>query len=206
MTYLKFQLNFGACGYANFVYCAVTIVRGMAEPGMCTPYMRRLAHRRTDRIIETTPNGIVVLDAELNMIHMNPAFQKMFMCNNGILGRRISYLLNADGFEALQAGTEEKFEAIRTKYNVRYHELLYALREDKQYVGIYVDTTKLSFNVNQLDVIKTQTLRHAQEFLDHQIRFSQEMAHYLGQSTAQSEEIARRLIGLYDQDRQGEDE
>jgi hypothetical protein len=32
------------------------------------------------------------------------------------------------------------------------------------------------------------------------VRFAQEMAHYLGKSTAQSEEIAKRLIGLYEED------
>jgi PAS domain-containing protein len=165
--------------------------------------MRYLAQQRTDLIIETTPNGVVILDDELCMIKMNPAFQEMFMCNNGILGRRISYLVNAEGFEMLQAGRTEKYESIRTKHNLRYHETLYALPEDEQYVGIYSDLSKITYDTNQLDVIKSQTVMHAREFLDHQIRFAQEMANYLGKSTAQSEEIARRLIGLYEQDKQG---
>jgi hypothetical protein len=36
--------------------------------------------------------------------------------------------------------------------------------------------------------------------LEHQVKFAQEMAHYLGKSTAQSEEIAQRLIDLYKND------
>ena len=160
--------------------------------------MRRLAQQRTDRIIDTTPNGVVVLDANLSMIQMNPAFQKMFMCNNSILGRHISYLVDAKGFELLQSGAQERFESIKSKYNVRYHEILYALREEQQYIGIYSDTSKVKFDTAQLDLIKTQTLAHAREFLDHQIRFAQEMGHFLGRSTAQSEEIARKLIDLID--------
>ncbi len=89
---------------------------------------------------------------------------------------------------------------MQTKYGIKYHEILYALREEKQYVGIYSDISKLKFDSGQLDTIKSQTLKHAQEFLDHQVRFAQEMAHYLGKSTAQSEEIAKRLIGLYEED------
>jgi iron only hydrogenase large subunit-like protein/uncharacterized Fe-S cluster-containing protein len=192
------QLNCGACGYHSCRENAIAVVKGMAEPEMCLPYMRRQAQQRTDRIIDTTPNGIVVLDSELCMIQMNPAFQTMFTCNNGILGRRISYLVNADGYEQLLTGSAERFESIRSKYGIRYHELLYALREERQYVGIYVDISKVKFDDRQLDTIKAQTLFHAQEFLDHQIRFSQEMAHYLGKSAAQSEEIAKRLIGLYE--------
>ena len=192
------QLNCGACGYKSCLENAIAVARGMAEPEMCIPYMRRLAQQRTDQIIETTPNGIVILDSELCMIKMNPAFQKMFMCNNGILGRRISYLVNAEGFECLQSGATEQYESIRAKYGIKYHEILYPLREEKQYVGIYADISKIKYDAGQLDTIKAQTLLHAREFLDHQVRFAQEMAHYLGKSTAQSEEIAKRLIGLYE--------
>ncbi|MDR0294251.1 MAG: 4Fe-4S binding protein [Oscillospiraceae bacterium] len=198
-----YQLNCGACGYKSCLENAVAVARGMAEPEMCIPYMRRLAQQRTDRIIDTTPNGVVILDSELCMIQMNPAFQKMFTCNNGILGRRISYLVNADGFERLQSGAEEQYESIQTKYGIRYHEILYPLREERQYVGIYSDISKIKYDSKQLDTIRAQTLMHAREFLDHQVRFAQEMAHYLGKSTAQSEEIAMRLIGLYEDEDDG---
>jgi len=198
------QLNCGACGYPSCRENALAIARGMAEPEMCMPYMRRLATLRTDRIIETTPIGIVVLDSELCMIQMNPAFQKMFSCSNGILGRRISYLVNADGFEKIQTGETEQYESIQTKYGIRYHEVLYALHEDKQYVGVYSDISQVKFDSGQLDIIKAQTLMHAREFLDHQVKFAQEMAHYLGKSTAKSEEIAKRLIALYEEDMPGE--
>jgi iron only hydrogenase large subunit-like protein/uncharacterized Fe-S cluster-containing protein len=196
----ELQLNCGACGYKTCLENAAAVVRGMAEPEMCIPYMRRLAQQRTDRVIDTTPNGVVVLDSELCIVKMNPAFQKMFTCNNGILGRRISYLVNADGFETLHSGASEKCESIQTKYGIKYHEILYALREENQYVGIYSDISRIKYDAGQLDTIKTQTLMHAREFLNHQVRFAQEMAHYLGKSTAQSEEIAKRLIGLYEED------
>ena len=192
-------LNCGACGYPTCYESVVAIARGMAEPEMCTSYMRRLASQRTDRIIDTTPNGVVLLDAELNMIKMNPAFQKMFMCNDGILGRRISYLVNAHGFELLHSGEVEKYESVQTKYGIKYLEKIYALREDNQYVGIYTNITDVKSEQGQLDAIKVQTISHAREFLDHQVRFAQEMAHFLGRSTAKSEEIAMSLIALYEE-------
>jgi len=200
---LQYQLNCGACGYETCLENAAAVVRGMAEPEMCIPYMRRLAQQRTDRVIDTTPNGVVILDGELCIVKMNPAFQRMFTCNNGILGRRISYLVNADGFETLQSGASERCESIQTKYGIKYHEILYALREENQFVGIYSDISRIKYDPGQLDTIKTQTLMHAREFLDHQVRFAQEMAHYLGKSTAQSEEIAKRLIGLYEENSGG---
>jgi uncharacterized Fe-S cluster-containing protein len=192
------QLNCEACGYKSCVENAKAIARGMAEREMCIPFMRRLAQQRTDRIIDTTPNGVVILDGDLCIIKMNPAFQKMFMCNNSILGRRISYLVNASGYEEMRGGTADAYEGVQIQYGMRYHEILYALRDEGQYVGIYSDISRLKYDAKQLDAIKMQTLTHAKEFLDHQIRFAQEMAHYLGKSTAESEAIAKRLIGLYE--------
>lgn len=193
------QLNCGACGYESCRDNAIAVVRGMAEPEMCIPFMRRLAQQRTDRIIETSPNGVVILDSELCIIHMNPAFQRIFMCNNWILGRRISYLVDADGYEQLAAGSVESYEAIKKKYGIKYHEQLYKLPTENQYVGLYTDVTKIKFDSSQIDLIKKQTVEQARELLDHQIRFSQEMAHFLGTSTAYSEELVTRLMDMYDE-------
>jgi transcriptional regulator with PAS, ATPase and Fis domain len=192
------QLNCGACGYKTCRDNAVAVVRGMAEPQMCMPYMRRLAQQRSDKVIETSPSGVVVLDSELCIINMNPAFMKMFSCNNSILGRRISYLVNADGYDLLRSGDEESFETVRAKYGIRYHEVLHALRDEQQYVGTYTDISRLKFDSRQIDLVKRQTLEQAKELLDQQITFSQEMAHYLGRSTAQNEEFVRRLMTLFD--------
>ena len=62
---LEDQLNCGACGYATCRDKAVAVIRGLAEPEMCLPCMRRLAEQHIDRIIETSPNGIVILDEQL---------------------------------------------------------------------------------------------------------------------------------------------
>ena len=129
----------------------------------------------------------------------------MFMCNNSILGRNISYLVNADGFEKLLAGAIDSCEAIRTKYGIKYHELLYALRDEGQYVGTYTSIARFKLAEGQTDLIKRQTLEQAKELLDNQIAFSQEMAHYLGKSLARNEELVQRLISLFEDDAAEED-
>jgi len=195
----QMQLNCGACGYESCRDNAIAVARGLAEPEMCIPYMRRLAQQRTDKIIETSPNGVVILDSQLTILHMNPAFQRMFMCNSGIIGRRISYLVDADGYEKLATGATETYEAIKSKYGKKYHEQLYKLPSEDQFVGMYTDVTKIRFDEKQIDLIKKQTVEQAKELLDHQIRFSQEMAHFLGKSTARSEDLVTRLMDLYEE-------
>ncbi len=194
----ELQLNCGACGYESCRDNAIAVVRGMAEPEMCLPYMRRLAQKRTDKIIETSPNGTVILDGELRILHMNPAFKAMFMCGNSVIGKRISYLVDAGGYEKMASGSAEQYEAIKSRYGKKYHEQLFKLPDEQQYVGIYTDITKIKFDDAQLDLIKRQTIEHARELLDHQIKFSQEMAHFLGKSTAKGEELVTQLMNLYD--------
>ena len=151
-----------------------------------------------EKIIETIPSGIVVLDNDFHILKMNPAFQKMFKCNKSMLGQHISGLLNADGFERIRSGTSEKYQSIQKRYETKYQEIVYGLPTEKQFVGIYSDISEIKHDSSQLDIIKSQTLMHAREFLEHQVRFAQDMAHYLGKSTAQSEVIAKRLIDLYE--------
>lgn len=192
------QLNCGACGYPSCREKAVAVIRGMAELEMCIPYMKRLAEQRTDRIIETSPNGIVILDEHLNIVHMNPAFRSFFMCSEALLGRPVSYLMDPDPFERLVSGREDMITTVAShpSYNLVCHQILYALREEKQYVGILVNTTRDRDQKQKLDQLRSQTVAQAQELLDHQIRMAQSMAKFLGESTAQSEGLLEKLMLL----------
>jgi len=195
----ELQLNCGACGYSSCRDNAIAVARGLAEAEMCIPYMRRLAMQNTDKIIEASPNGVIILDKDMHILNINPAFQTMFTCNNGILGRHITYLLDSDGYEKLADGSADKYEAIKTRHGIKYHEQIYFLSDEQQYVGMYTDLSKMKFDDTQIDLIKKNTIEQAKELLDHQIRFSQEMAHFLGKSTARSEGLVKQLMELYDE-------
>ena len=94
----------------------------------------------------------------------------------------------------------DRCESIKTKYGKKYQEVLYAIPDEDQYVGVYTDISQIKFDAGQLDLIKRQTLQQAKDLLDNQIQFSQEMAHYLGNSTAKNEEMVKKLIDLYEDD------
>ncbi len=191
------QLNCGACGYASCRDNALAVLRGMAEPDMCIPYMRLLAERRTDRIIETSPNGIVTLDHELRIIGMNPSFRRMFVCSEAVLGKPISYLIDPEPFERLAAGGGKVDTVVRhSNYNLVCHQLAYALPEDRQYVGIFVNITSTTDNEKQLTDLREQTRVQAKELMEHQIDMSQQIAKLLGQTTARGEALVRSLLEL----------
>ncbi len=195
---LEDRLNCGACGYNNCREKAAAVSLGMAEASMCMPQMRRMAQQRMDKIIESSPNGVVILNDDLRIIHMNSAFRKMFMCNNHVLGREISYLVNAEGYDRLARGEVESYEAVRKKYGIRYHEMLYVFPNEHQYVGFYANLSRMKLDEGEIHLIKKQTMEQAKKILDHQVKFAQDVVHYLGKSTAESEVLVKRMMDLYE--------
>jgi PAS domain S-box-containing protein len=194
----KNQLNCGACGYSTCRDKAVAVVRGMAEAEMCIPYMRYLAERRTDRIIETSPNGIVTLDENLRILSMNPAFRRLFMCSEAVLGRHISYLMDPDPFERLAAGVVARVECVSEHRNYRYvfHQIMYRLPEENQFVGIFVDVTETRANRDELGRLRAETLAQARELMEHQLKVAQQVTRFLGENTARGEELVEKLVRL----------
>lgn len=194
----EYQLNCGACGYMTCRENAEAVIMGMAEVEMCIPFMRRMAELRTDKIIETSPNGIVILDRDLKIMGMNPTFQKFFLCNNSIIGKKISYLVDSSGFEGLVSGITDKYESIINYNGLEMHQLLYALDNEDQYIGIYVDITGIQLNQKKIDSIKRKAIEQARELFDNQIKMAQNIATFLGESTAKSEDIVGRLMSIYE--------
>lgn len=196
------QLNCGACGYNSCREKAIAVIQKLAEPEMCIPYMRRLAEQKTDRIIETSPNGIVILNQDLRIISMNKAFKKFFSCVDTAIGKHISFLMDPASFEKVAAGVKECIVGNLefSQYDLTCQQLIYALREEKQFVGIFVDVSHLHDNEQKLQQIKKQTVQQAKELLEHQLTMAQNIALFLGESMAKGESLVNKLMTLNEND------
>jgi PAS domain S-box-containing protein len=190
------ELNCMACGYNSCREKAVAVLQGIAESSMCMPYMRRMAEKQFDTLIGHDPNGIVILDSNLNIAHMNNAFKKMFTCSDTIIGKRISYLIDPESFEKIATGNEKIIrDTIHyDNYNLVCFQISYSLPDQHQYIGIFVDITDIQSNREKLADIRSETMNKAQELLDHQINMAQELARFLGEHTAKEEILLKKLI------------
>jgi PAS domain S-box-containing protein len=158
--------------------------------------MKRLAERKNDLILQTDPNGIVVLNHDLEIIQINQAFEKMFCCSEKIIGRKISYLLDPEPFEVLVSGIEtEIHQKVKyPNYNLICHQIVYKLEQEKQIVGIFVNITDSENSETKLKNIKTDTILQAEELIQHQIKMAQELVGFLGENTAKGEALLNKLI------------
>jgi iron only hydrogenase large subunit-like protein/uncharacterized Fe-S cluster-containing protein len=190
------HLNCSSCGYPSCRDLAVAVVEGLASPEMCVPFFRKTAEQRIDRVIETSPNGIVTLDEHLNITSMNPAFRQFFRCSNAVCGRPISYLMDPEPWERLLAEPDKKVEIAvnHEAYNLVCNEVLYSLPAEKQFVGIFMNITTLQKNETQLEQLRQQTVRQARELLEQQVRMAETIASCLGENTARAESLLETLM------------
>jgi iron only hydrogenase large subunit-like protein len=190
------QLNCGACGYPTCRDQALAVVRGMAGIEMCIPYMRRLAEQRSDRIMETSPNGIVVLDQHLNILNFNPAFGAMFKAGPSLVGAHVSRLLDPDPFEKVASGQQDVVDDPREypQYGVVVREVVYALRAEHQYVGMFIDITPDDQSAENLQKVKDETVLQARELHAHQMEMAKNFANFLGEYTAKGEQLVNKLL------------
>lgn len=197
------RLDCTSCGYPTCKDKAIAVMCGMADEEMCVPWMRKRARTETDKIIENSPNGIVMLNEKYEILNMNTAFRKMFMCSNSLIGKSISILMDPEPFVKVVTGSEEQYEttANHEKYNLICQEIIYALKAEKKYVGLFVNLTNTILNKTKLDEVKRKTVTKATELLEHQIEMAQKIAKLLGESTAQGEELVSSLMEITDDER-----
>lgn len=196
------ELNCGACGYDSCRDKAVAVLEKMAEPEMCIPYMRKAAESRADKIFETSPNGIIIIDCEFKVLSMNDTFKKMFLASDAIKGKHISVLFDPKDFYDVVNSPGAVKTSIKSydSYGLKCRQTVYYMKEDKQYVGIFINITKTDRDKEKLHEIKKQTLVKARELLEHQIKTAQQMAVFLGESTAKGEELVNELLQISEKD------
>ncbi len=192
------RLDCTSCGYDTCRDKAIAILSGMAEQEMCVSYIRKRSETKADKILQQSPNGIVIVDETFNIASMNQAFRKMFMCSNSNIGKPISKIIDPEPFIKFNVEESEKFEMTQKydQYNMICHQIIFSLKEEKKLVGVFINITSIISNKEKIDSLKRETILKATELLDHQIIMAQRIAKLLGDSAAQSEELINNLLEL----------
>lgn len=193
------ELNCGACGYASCRDNAVAVLTGMAEHTMCIPWMRKVAERKADQIIDNSPNGIVIADATLRIVDFNAAFADMFSCTPGLIGKPLSTLMDPDDFEKVLAGTVDRVvnkEVSFPSYHLSASLNVYRIEDENLVVGILANVNKGTEGLSRLDRIREETLANAEEVIKKQMLMAQEIASILGESTSETRVLLRKLTEL----------
>src|SRR5574344_197544 len=100
------ELNCGCCGYDTCRAKAVAILEGKAVKEMCLPYLMEKALSFSDNIVNNTPNGIMVLNENLDIQLMNKAFCKIIGIDNSsiVVGKNVTTILEPELYSKTLCG------------------------------------------------------------------------------------------------------
>ncbi|MHB0913488.1 MAG: [Fe-Fe] hydrogenase large subunit C-terminal domain-containing protein [Armatimonadota bacterium] len=193
------ELNCGACGYSTCRENAVAVLSGMAEHTMCIPWMRKVAEKKADQIIDNSPNAIVMVDANLRIISFNPAFASIFSCTQGLIGKPLSTIMDPEDFEKVLAKAVDRITNKSVSYPA-YHVSgrlnVYRLEDEDVVVGILANVNRSTEGLSRLAEIREETLENAQKVIEKQMRMAQEIAGILGETTSETRVLLRKLTEL----------
>jgi iron only hydrogenase large subunit-like protein/uncharacterized Fe-S cluster-containing protein len=191
------ELNCGSCGYNTCREKAAAIYQGKAEISMCLPYLKDKAESFSDTISRNTPNGIIVLNGELEVQQINKAALKLLNIRyaSDVLGEQVVRILDpADFIEVLNKGRNIHNKRMYLAEYEKYVEETIVL--DKEYrllVCILSDVTEEETAQKKKESISRQTVEIADRVVDKQMRIVQEIASLLGETAAETKIALTKL-------------
>ncbi|MFZ2446453.1 MAG: [Fe-Fe] hydrogenase large subunit C-terminal domain-containing protein [Syntrophobacteraceae bacterium] len=190
------ELNCGGCGYDNCREFGKALIDGKAERVMCVAYMRKLAQKKTNALMEKTPSAIILVDEEIKIIECNlnfakllgPDVEKAYREKPGLEG---IFLREIAPFHSLFKTVLEKDEDMLNR-DLRYkksvlHVDIFSIEKHRVVCAIFQDITKPTIH-------KEAMIQKAQVVIKKNLSTVQQIAYLLGENAAESEVILNSII------------
>ena len=191
------ELNCGSCGYNTCREKAIAIYQGKAEASMCLPYLKDKAESFSDTIVKNTPNGLIVLNEDLEVQQINAAARKILNIRNAsdVMGEPVVRILDPMIFmNALESrmGILEQREYL-VEYKRYVEETVIHDKESRLLICIMRDVTQEEREREKKESISHQTIEVADKVVDKQMRIVQEIASLLGETAAETKIALSKL-------------
>ena len=191
------ELNCGSCGYNTCREKAAAICQGKAEISMCLPYLKDKAESFSDSIVKNTPNGLIVLNENLEVQQINEAAKTIMNIRHtsDILGDQVVRILDPSLFiEVKNSGRDIRNRKVYLAEYKRYvEESIIFDRESRLLIGIMRDITDEEYDREKRESMKAQTIEVADRVVDKQMRIVQEIASLLGETAAETKIALSKL-------------
>ena len=194
---LSDELNCGSCGYNSCREKAIAIIQGKAEISMCLPYLKDKAESFSDTIVNNTPNGVIVLNEDLEVQQINNAARKIMNIRaaSDVLGEPVVRILDPTVF--VQVKNSGRIVRAQRTYLAEYKKyveqtVVYA-PDSRMLIGIMRDITDEEAEKEKHARINKQAVEVADTVVEKQMRIVQEIASLLGETAAETKIALTKL-------------
>ena len=191
------ELNCGSCGYNTRREKAIAIYQGKAEISMCLPFLKDKAESFSDSIVKNTPNGIIVLNEDLEVQQINEAARNIMNIRSSgdVLGEPVVRIMDPKDFMDVKTnGDAIKNKRVYLAEYKRYVDETVVYDEDTRLIiAIMRDITEAQNEREKKENISRQTIEVADKVVDKQMRIVQEIASLLGETAAETKIALAKL-------------
>ena len=191
------ELNCGSCGYNSCREKAIAICQGKAEISMCLPFLKDKAESFSDTIVRNTPNGLIVLNENLEVQQINAAARKIMniRSESDVLGEPVIRILDPAVFVSVRnCGRSVRDQKVYLAEYKKYVEQTVVFDPDsRMLVGIMRDITDEEAERERKTRINQQTVEVADTVVEKQMRIVQEIASLLGETAAETKIALTKL-------------
>ncbi len=191
------ELNCGSCGYNTCREKAVAIIQGKAEISMCLPYLKDKAESFSDTIVENTPNGLIVLNEQLEVQQINGAARRLMNIRSAsdVMGSHVARILEPEVFaNVLNSRRNVLSQRTYLAEYKRYVDMTVMYdRDSRLLIGIMRDVTEEEIARERKEDISQKTIEVADRVVEKQMRIVQEIASLLGETAAETKIALAKL-------------
>ncbi len=191
------ELNCGSCGYNTCREKAIAIIQGKAEISMCLPYLKDKAESFSDTIVNNSPNGLIVLNEQLEVQQINDSARKMMNIRSAsdVLGDQVIRILDPTIFmNVMSTGRNVRDQRVYlAEYNRYVEQTVVHDKDSHLLITIMRDVTDEEKEREKKESISRQTVEVADKVVDKQMRIVQEIASLLGETAAETKIALAKL-------------
>ncbi|MBO5945976.1 MAG: PAS domain-containing protein [Clostridia bacterium] len=191
------ELNCGSCGYNSCRDKAIAICQGKAEISMCLPFLKEKAESFSDAIVKNTPNGLIVLNENLEVQQVNLSARKIMniRSESDVLGEPVVRILDPTVFmQVRNSGRGVRNQRTYLAEYKKYVEQTVVYDPDSRLlVGIMRDITDEEADREKKTRINQKTIEVADTVVEKQMRIVQEIASLLGETAAETKIALTKL-------------
>ena len=190
------ELNCGSCGYDTCREKAIAVYQGKADLTMCMPYLKDRAESVSDNIIGNTPNGIIILNEDLEVQQINKAALRIMNIRSAsdVIGEQVIRIMDPKDFMDVRNGAHISDKRVYlAEYKKYVEETIIYDTEFRSLMCIMRDVTDEEEQRERKEEISRQTIEIADKVVDKQMRIVQEIASLLGETTAETKIALTKL-------------
>ena len=164
---------------------------------MCLPFLKDKAESFSDTIVNNSPNGLIVLNDQLEVQQINKSARKLMNIryDSDVLGTQVIRILDPTPFMKVRdTGRGIYNERVYFAEYKRYIEQTIVYAPDTRHlIGIMRDVTDEEYEREQKENISKKTVEVADKVVEKQMRIVQEIASLLGETAAETKIALAKL-------------